>query len=151
MYGHFKARNLLQLAYEQALKSTNQVTQNGAVLWSSEFGLVGEGYTHQPDGCGYELPAAVDCVLSAARHGVAVEGSTLVCPLVPETLQCVAVLANAGVSWVVCHVQACERLELDVDQLAAAGLKVNAFDGYVFKPNDPKGFEIRMGGESWRP
>lgn len=102
--------------------------------------VISTGYAGAPSGapgcgedgshCNADLPctrtihAEVNAIVFAARHGIAVEGSTLYCSMSPCT-ECAKLIINSGVVEVVYDKP--YRVDLGLRQLEKHGIKTRQF------------------------
>ncbi len=155
----------MQLAYQEAEKSRNPSTQNGAVIVDEkENVLVAVGNTLTPDGV-YETPdrsikplrhkfsvhAERNAIFKAAKMGIKTEGLTMVCPWSPCG-DCAQAIIQSGIKRLVAHKQALEKngswtdeVELGFIMLKEARVEVIIYDGKI------NGVKILRSGNYWEP
>lgn len=109
-----KIKNLMNIAEIIAQRSHDSETKVGAVLVSNKSGaILSTGYngfvrgandntlpTTRPDKYEYILHAEQNLISNAARHGVSMEDTTLICTLSPCKL-CMRMLVNCGITKVI--------------------------------------------------
>lgn len=155
---------LLKLAYEEALKSPDPSTQNGALIISLD-GQYMRDCNRFPDGVQYlperwERPdkyfwiehAERNVIFACSKYGIATNGATMVCGWAACS-SCARAIIQAGIKTLITHKQAHDRspdywkkeIEIAMTMFKEAGVKVEFFDGEV-------GCDvIRHCGEMWKP
>ncbi len=150
-------QELLRLAYEQALRSPDPSTQNGAFLYYDGMPLTvtfacnefprGVAYTEER----WERPlkysliehAERNAIYSAARYGLATKGTTLVCPwaacadcaraIVQAGITCQLTRARVGLSAEI-NARWAETCALGDQILSEGGVAIRMVDGAVDGP-----------------
>ncbi|MDP3999203.1 MAG: deaminase [bacterium] len=159
-------RYLLRLAYQEAQKSRDPSTQNGAVLVSDTGRILVQDHNHFPMGV-QETPERWDRAVKlkwiehaernvcyrGAWEGVGTKGLIMVCPWA-ACMDCARAIIQCGIKALVTHKQAHdrtpERWKADVDEalgmLKEAGVQIIYYDGEI------GGIEgLRHSGEVWNP
>lgn len=109
-----KIKNFMDIAEVIAQRSHDSETKVGAILISNKSGaILSTGYngfvrgandkalpTTRPDKYEYILHAEQNLISNAARHGISMEDTTLVCTLSPCKL-CMRMLVNCGITKVI--------------------------------------------------
>lgn len=162
-------KELLRQAYEEATKSPDPSTQNGALLVWEDVHLGAHEHISDhnrfPDGVAYtserlERPlkyayiehAERNVTYQAAERGLKTAGATMVCPW-SACDNCARAIIQSGIRRLVTHQDAYdrtpERWKADIDRAIAmleeAGVEVLRITGPVGGP------PIRFNGEIWTP
>ena len=157
-------KELLKVAYEEAVKSPDPSTQNAALLIDDGV-VVLKAFNEFPIGVEYtderwERPlkykiiehAERHVIYKAARQGIATEGLTMVSPW-SACADCARAIIQAGIKCLVRHKEAGDRSpefwleEIQVaDQMfKEAGVEVLDYHGKIGAP------EVRHSGQIWSP
>lgn len=161
---HQDIRWKLKAAYKAAAKSTDRVTQNGALLVQEGWNIVTacnhhvEGYgdlnAHHERPMKYALTEHAEraVILAAARKGIKTKGLTLVanwvaCP------DCARAIVLSGIDTVVCHKDCQDRTPERWKDLVALGLDILRNGGVEIIEWEGKigGVHNRNNGELWAP
>jgi len=154
-------------AYKLATKSPDPSTQNAAIIRTPTFEFTeSEGINEFPAGVEYkderwERPlkykfiehAERNAIFNAAKHGIPVEGSTMICPWAACS-DCARAIVQSGITTLVTHKQAHDRSpefwqkEIDVamEIMGEAGVSVVFYDGDLGCD-----FEVLHSGQKWKP
>jgi dCMP deaminase len=109
-----KNKNYMDIAETIAQRSHDEETKVGAVLVNNESGaIMSTGYNgfvkgandealpkKRPEKYEYMLHAEANLICNAARHGVSMNNSTLICTMSPCS-QCMRLLINCGITKVI--------------------------------------------------
>ena len=158
---------ILRLAYQEATKSPDPSTQNGAILVRPTGHPIKSTLAHNkfPDGVKYtddrwERPLKYSMIehaergslYAAARWGQSTHGLTMVCPWA-ACADCARGIIECGIVRLVTHQQAHDRsperwresIQIAFDMLDEAGVEVTYYDGVV------GALPVRHTGEVWVP
>ncbi len=158
-------RALLKIAYEEARKSLDPSTQNGALLINDSGEILAAGHNRFPRGVEgtpkrwekplkYELIQHAEraAIFEASRKGISTNGLIMVCCWA-TCGQCAGAIIDAGIKLLVTHKQAYDRspefwkksIDPALEELKEAGVQVIWYDGEV----GLKG--LRHSGQIWNP
>lgn len=158
-------QELLKVTYEEAQKSTNPSTQNGAILVDDDGNLILSAVNSFPNGVKeneerqnnkslrykYSVHAERNVLYLASKLGIKTEGLTMICPWATCS-DCAQAIIQTGIKKLVTHKQALDRSghwQEDIDfafgMLREAGVEIIIIDG---KMNIGK---ILRSGEVWEP
>lgn len=156
-------KELLLLAYHEALKSPDTSTQNGAILLT-EFDMVmdcnrlpdgiqiTEERLKRPEKYLWTEHSERNVIFKAAKMGIKTNGATMICPWAACS-NCSRAIIQAGVKKLITHKQAHIRspvfwqgeIAVAMEMFKEAGIEVEWYDGVVGAE------EILHCGEKWRP
>ena len=144
-------RNLMRKAYMYALRSDDESTKLGSLLWHPSRGVIAYGCNHFVPGYGgkpehHERPlkysitehAERDVIYKASDVCVSLNRCILVCPWV-ACPDCARAIVLCGIKDVICHKQCMSRtperwnemVNLGLDILHAGGVEVKMWSGNV--------------------
>jgi len=162
-------RELLQIAYREALCSPDPSTQNGAVLWSRDLAIPLASCNRFPRNVvetteRWERPAKYyyiehaerNVLFRAARYGISTVGTIMACPWA-TCAECARAIIECEVKTLVVHEQALSltpafwsrSIEIGFQMLSEAGVGIEMFNGKIFEESDR--FQVLHGGNLWSP
>jgi dCMP deaminase len=161
-------KELLLQAYQEATKSPDPSTQNGALLlrdtgiWEADCNRFPDGVEYTPER--WERPikyefiehAERNVIFKAAKEGIKTDGLIMVCCWSACT-DCARAIIQAGIKTLVRHKQASDKAvervnDVFKDEYAIAdmmfkeaGVEVIDYNGFIGAP------EVRFFGKYWKP
>lgn len=168
MFDHQMLQRLMSKAYSHALDSPDPSSQNGAVLCkrqsNGQLDVVSKGFNHFYDGIEPEVAnrdeklrriehAERDAIYQAAKRGVEVEGSIMVCPWAACS-DCARAIIGSGVSALIVHRQRylltdkrwIDQVNEALNWIQASGIFLFEYDGVC-----PQTKPILVSGRLWSP
>jgi len=155
----------LELAYETARASTDQSSQNGAVI-VKDGRVIGRGANNFPTGTRWTEARALTrptkyfyyehaerwAILDACRRGKSTEGATMYCPWA-ACHDCARAIILSGIRTLVRHKQRMlgtpdswlDSVTAGDDMMNEAGIEIIEYDGFV------NAAPILANGQSWSP
>ncbi len=148
---HESQRKFLAMAYEEARKSKDPSTQNGALLVDAQGVIQTIDCNRFPDlvketTARWERPLKYKIVVhaeegslfQAARKGIKTVGLTMVCPWAACT-DCARAIIQCGITTLVTHKQAADKssklwlddIEIAFTMLNEANVKIIIYDGLI--------------------
>lgn len=162
-------KDFLFLAYQEASKSIDPSTQNGALIVNEETQeIISSGHNRFPKDVQcfddrWERPlkykyiehAERNSIYDAVKNGVSTNGLTMFCPWA-ACADCARGIIEAGIKKLVTHKQAHDRSsthwkdEIDIafTMFSEANIEIFMYDGHICEENP---IELRHSGEIWIP
>ncbi|MBI2035061.1 MAG: CMP deaminase [Candidatus Liptonbacteria bacterium] len=159
-------RDLLYFAYVEAAKSRDPSTQNGALLYRPDYGVLIADHNRFPTHVNADVPerwerplkyeyiehAERNVIFSAAKYGISTRDLIMICPWAP-CADCARAIIQSGIIRLIAHKQAHDRspdrwkeqINRALNMLCEARVEVTHYDDKI------SGVTIRHNGELWEP
>lgn len=160
-----KDSEYLRQAYIVAMRSTDNSTQNGAIIVDTNGQIVGRGANHFPKGVEetserlarptkytYVVHAETNSIYDAARRGNSTEGATMYSPWA-ACGECAKAIIQSGIIRIVVHKEAIdqshnqwpEAIKIALEMFREAGV------AYVVLSAQFGDIDVLFNGQSWKP